>query len=194
MTTNGHRNRLTQKQETFCRLYFELGNGKEAALAAGYSPRTAKVIASENLSKPYLMEIIETLRQQAVDKSIGTVQERQQRLTEIYRARLTDFMTLGADGSWIDVGPENPHAGAIQEITSKTEYDENGEHPTVVTKVKLHDPVKAIAEQNKMDKIYSDNPVVNVDNRSLTVNVVSPEGKTLLEEVIEGSGTEKEKE
>jgi len=190
MTTNGHRNRLTQKQETFCRLYFELGNGKEAALAAGYSPRTAKVIASENLSKPYLMEIIETLRQQAVDKSIGTVQERQQRLTEIYRARLTDFMTLGADGSWIDVGPENPHAGAIQEITSKTEYDENGEHPTVVTKVKLHDPVKAIAEQNKMDKIYSDGTTVNVDNRRVEITVVYGKDKKPPSEIINGDSNE----
>lgn len=194
MTNNGHRN-LTQKQEAFCRLFFENGNNAtQAALAAGYSQKNARRIASENLTKLDISERIAAMRQMALDASIGTVQEREQRLTEIYRARLTDFMTAGADGSWIDIGPENPNAGAIQEITSKTEYDKDGSNPAVITKIKLHDPVKAIAEQNKMNHVYETNPTVNVDNRKVEITVVSPEAKSLLDEVIEGAGTEKEKE
>ena len=190
MTTNGHRNRLTQKQETFCRLYFELGNGTQAALAAGYSPKTAYVIASENLNKPQISERIAAIRQQAIDASIGTVQERDQRLTEIYRARITDFMT--EDG--IKVSKDSPNVGAVSEITTKTKvYRRTGES-FAITNLKLHNPISAIAEQNKRDKIYSDNPVVNVDNRRVEITVVSGEAKNLLEEVIEGSGTEKEKE
>ena len=180
MTSNGHGNRLTQKQEDFCRLYFESGNGTQSALAAGYSPKTAYVMACENLNKPKIADRINAIRQQAVDKSIMNYQERQQVLTEIGRGRFADFMT--------NLTPEKLRSAALQElrITEGT-----GGKSTVI---KLHSPTQAIDLLNKMDKIYSDNPVVNVDNRSLTVNVVSPEGKTLLEEVIEGSGTEKEKE
>ena len=41
--------KLTQKQESFCINYFQLGNATEAAKLAGYSNKTAFVIASENL-------------------------------------------------------------------------------------------------------------------------------------------------
>ena len=84
MTNNGHRN-LTQKQEDFCRLYLELGNGTKAAMQAGYSPKTAEVIASENLLKPRIAERIDAMRQQVLDKSIATAQERRQVLTKLIR-------------------------------------------------------------------------------------------------------------
>ncbi|KKK69674.1 hypothetical protein LCGC14_2931650, partial [marine sediment metagenome] len=43
---------LTQKQETFVLNYFQTGHATNSALTAGYSPKTAQVIAAENLSKP----------------------------------------------------------------------------------------------------------------------------------------------
>ena len=47
--------KLTQKQETFCLKYFELANATEAAIAAGYSSKTARFIGSENLTKPNIL-------------------------------------------------------------------------------------------------------------------------------------------
>ena len=52
------RERRTQKQETFCVKYFELGNATEAAKSAGYSPKTAYSIGNENLKKPEIAEAI----------------------------------------------------------------------------------------------------------------------------------------
>ena len=49
---------LTPKQQAFVAEYLIDLNGKQAAIRAGYSPATASVIASENLQKPYLGEII----------------------------------------------------------------------------------------------------------------------------------------
>jgi len=180
------RKRLTQKQETFCLKYFELGNVGEAARLAKYSPKTAAVIGRENLQKLTIQARLQELRQKVEDDSVMNVLERKQRLTEIGRAKLTDFMELGQDGSWVNIGKETPQGGAIQEIHSRTEYDENEAHPTVYTSVKLHDPMKAIAELNKMDKIYSDGAQVNVDNRKIEIIVYDQGTKQLVERLISG--------
>ena len=183
------RKRLSQKQETFCVKYFELGNAGEAARLAKYSPRTADVIGRENLQKPTIQARLQELRAEVKSAAIMNVQERQERLTEIARARLTDFMELGQDGSWVNIGKETPQGGAIQEIHSRTEYDDDGAHPTVHTSVKLHDPMKAIAELNKMDKIYSEGAQVNIDNRKVEIIVISEKAKEVTERILLGEKT-----
>lgn len=162
------RTRLTQKQETFCLKYFESGNASEAARLAKYSPKTSAVIGAENLSKPNIQTRLQELRKRVEDDSVMDVLERKQRLTEIGRARLFDFMELGQDSSWLNIGSETPKSGAIQEIHSRTEYDKDGSKPTVHTSVKLHDPMKAIDLLNKMDKIYSDGAQF-IDNRKIEI-------------------------
>ena len=183
------RERLTQKQETFCVKYFELGNATEAAKLAGYSHKTAYSIGNENLKKPEVQARIQELRQKVEDAAIMNVSERQRKLSEIARARLTDFMELGQDGSWVDIGPEVPMSGAIQEIRSRTEYDDKGAKPTVYTSVKLHNPLQAIDLLNKMDKLYSEGAPINIDNREIKITVVDKEAKELTERVIRGERT-----
>ena len=56
---------LTPKQQRFVDEYLVDLNGAQAAIRAGYSPDTAKQMAHENLSKPYLqLAIAEARRQQ----------------------------------------------------------------------------------------------------------------------------------
>jgi len=181
------RERLTQKQETFCVKYFELGNATEAAITAGYSPKTVRFIASENLTKPNIQARIQELRQKVEDAAIMNVSERQRKLSVIARARLTDFMELGQDGSWVNLGPEVEGSGAIQEIRSRTEYDDKGANPTVYTSVKLHNPLQAIDLLNKMDKLYSEGAVFqdNRVNRIVNIVVIDNETKDLMSRVAE---------
>lgn len=175
--TNSGAGRLTQKQETFCLKYLELPTATEAILAAGYSPKYAANNTPKLLNNTKIQARIQELRQRMEDASVMNVLERKQRLTEISRARLTDFMELGQDGSWVNLGPEVPMSGAIQEIRSRTEYDDDGAKPTVYTSVKLHNPIQAIDLLNKMDKIYNDSPIVNIDNR--TIEIHDPKGKLI---------------
>lgn len=179
-------NGLTQKMETFCLKYFELGNATEAAIIAGYSSKNARAIASINLTKVDIQTRLQGLRQKAEDASVMDVLERKQRLTEISRARLTDFMVMGKDGTWCDIGPEVPYAGAIQEMKSSTEYDKEGNGQTLHTSVKLHNPIQAMDLLNKMDKLYTDGATVNIDNRKIEVTVHSEKSKDLLTEIAEG--------
>lgn len=48
--------KLTDRQEKFCNEYLVDLNATQAAIRAGYSKKTAQVIAAENLSKPIIQE------------------------------------------------------------------------------------------------------------------------------------------
>ena len=58
--------KLTEKQKRFADYYIETGNITEAAVKAGYSKKTARVIGQENLLKPaikgYIDEKLETMQ------------------------------------------------------------------------------------------------------------------------------------
>lgn len=54
--------KLTAKQKAFCEYYCACNDAKEAAIKAGYSKKTAKVIGSQNLTKLNLAEYIQELR------------------------------------------------------------------------------------------------------------------------------------
>lgn len=49
---------MTEKQKRFCDEYLIDLNATQAAIRAGYSKKTAKVIANENLTKPNIKEYI----------------------------------------------------------------------------------------------------------------------------------------
>ena len=163
--------KLTQRQETFCLKYFELGNASEAAKIAKYSPKTAYVMGAENLSKPKIQARIQELRQKAEDASVANVLERKQRLTEIARANIPDYIT--EDG--IKVEKQSPNVGAVSEITTKTKVFRRTGEVVNITNLKLHSPIQAIDLLNKMDKIYTDGATVNVDNRKIEVYELTDE-------------------
>lgn len=54
--------KLTDKQIAFCIEYIKDWNATRAAIAAGYSEKTARNIASENLAKPYIADYIEEIQ------------------------------------------------------------------------------------------------------------------------------------
>ena len=60
--------KLTGKQEKFCREYVLCCNGTKAAEKAGYSKNTAYSIACENLKKPEIKARIAELRKQEEDE------------------------------------------------------------------------------------------------------------------------------
>lgn len=76
--------KLTAKQKKFIAAYD--GNATQAAIAAGYSKKTAKQIAQENLTKPYVAEAIAQRQEKEERKLIATRAERQRFWTEIMMA------------------------------------------------------------------------------------------------------------
>ncbi|MCC0700351.1 terminase small subunit [Clostridioides sp. ZZV15-6383] len=77
--------KLTEKQKRFCDYYIETGNATEAAIRAGYSEKTAKVIGAENLTKPYLKSYIDEKLKEFESNRIADAKEVMEYLTKIVR-------------------------------------------------------------------------------------------------------------
>lgn len=77
------RKKLTLKQERFCVEYAASGNATQAAIKAGYSPKTAYSIGQENLKKPEIIARIHELQARDKKMRIMSVDERQAKLTAI---------------------------------------------------------------------------------------------------------------
>ena len=144
---------INRQWERFCVEYFGGKTKKESAIEAGYSPKTAQQIASRLLRKVNILERLQELQQATASAKIASVRERKERLTEIIRACMADFVKVGADGARISIDPESANLAGLQEVRSWTKYDGNGIPKVTVTSIKLHDKVKAIAELNKMEGI-----------------------------------------
>jgi len=178
-------NQLTQKQENFTINLLKGMTQREAWIQAGYSSKYAlpgiDVHACQLANKDKIKLRLGELRAEAAEGAVMSLQEMLERHTGIARAKITDFQTAGADGSWIDIGPDNEHAGALQEITSRTEYDVNTSKAAIITKIKLHDPVRSMQEIARLRGHYPKEAQSDIN-----VNVVFVIGRGYRDQLEEG--------
>ena len=73
---------MTKKQKRFCDEYLVDLNATQAAIRAGYSQKTARAIAAENLTKPDIQKCVEKRRQDMAQESRVTVQRIVQELAK----------------------------------------------------------------------------------------------------------------
>lgn len=92
-------NTMTPKQQKFCDEYLISGNATDAAIKAGYSPKTAKQIATENLSKPNVKAYIDGQLAQLHSSKIADAEEVLRYLTSVMRGEHTEqVLKLAGDG------------------------------------------------------------------------------------------------
>ena len=90
---------MTPKQQKFCDEYLISGNATDAAIKAGYSPKTAKQIATENLSKPNVKAYIDVQLAQLHSSKIADAEEVLRYLTSVMRGEHTEqLLKLAGDG------------------------------------------------------------------------------------------------
>ena len=77
--------KLTLKQQRFADEYIISGNATDAAIKAGYSKKTARSIADENLTKPDIKTYIDEKLKELSDKKIADQQEVLAYLTSVLR-------------------------------------------------------------------------------------------------------------
>ena len=90
--------KLTERQKRFCDEYLIALNATQAAIRAGYSKKTAKVIGSENLTKPDIAARIEKRRAAQIKRTEITADRV---LLELARIAFVDgsaFATITARG------------------------------------------------------------------------------------------------
>lgn len=78
---------MTKKQERFVKEYLVDCNGTQAAIRAGYSPKTARQIADQLLSKLNIKQKIDEQMQALQKSTVATVDEVIQYLTSVMRGQ-----------------------------------------------------------------------------------------------------------
>ena len=153
MTTGGKLRELTPKQERYALFLFQGLSQRDAYLKAGYSGKQGLEAIDENscrLAKhSNILSRLAELQQAAEDDAIGTVNERRKRLTDIYRAQMVDFISPSGEPT---LSKDIPHHAAVSEF-SITQMSAGEEKVITKRTLKLRDPIAAIQEQNKMERI-----------------------------------------
>lgn len=92
-----HMAKMTPKQKRFCDEYLTDLNATQAAIRAGYSKKTAKNIASENLAKPYIQKYIKERIESKQNDLIASQDEILQYFTSVIRDK-TDSEQIVTEG------------------------------------------------------------------------------------------------
>lgn len=85
---------MTPRQQKFCDEYLISGNTTDAAIKAGYSPKTAYSMGNENLNKPELKAYIETELNKIHSAKIADAEEVMKYLTAVMRGEHTEEIPL----------------------------------------------------------------------------------------------------
>ena len=191
-TMSPARKQLTAKQEAFCLNLFLGLSQREAYVKAGYSPNqlpaTLDQHAYELASSAYILARLEELHSKAESDTVGTVIERKQRLTDIYRAQMVDFISPSGEPT---LSKDIPHHAAVSEF-SITQMSAGEEKVITKRTLKLRDPIAAIQEQNKMERIGAQDTAQGNTNNYYNIAVMSPEGNEMLKRLLSGERTTKE--
>lgn len=130
--------RLTQKQAEFCNQYMIDLNGRQAAIRAGYSPKTAEFQAARLLRKDKVQEYLTKLQSEARKQTEITRGEVLGVLASILRSDVPDYFENGKLKAFDKLTP------AQKKAIESVKVNKSG----VV--FKLPSKIQAVATVNKM--------------------------------------------
>ena len=133
--------RLGAKQERFVEEYMVDINATQAAIRAGYSPKTAKEQGSRLLSNVNVSAAIAILRAEQSKRTGITADRVLEEMAKVGFANITDVVSL--DEAAVKRGSHADDTAAIQSIKVKRILTEEGD--TILEReVKLHDKIKSL--------------------------------------------------
>lgn len=153
---------LTRRQVIFCREFIKDFNGTRSAISAGYSKKSARQIAYENLTKPYIQAEIK----KQSDKLIHNLEISTTRIIMEYAkiafSDITLFMDIGRKKrTWIDKkGKKQSAVGDFAQLKKGTIIDGSLIQEIKSTdwglSLKLHDKMKALEALGKISGLFND--------------------------------------
>ena len=174
--------KLTVKQKLFCEYYIEDWNATRAAIRAGYSEKTACLIGSENIRKPYIKSYIEEI-QKDLEKISGL-----SKLMILNEYKKIAFSSIAhMHNTWIELKEferlTDDQKDCIKKIerkvTYKTCFDENTgdqkEYMVEYVKIELHDKLKSLESISKLlgyDEAQKVDVTSGGDKIGITINKV----------------------
>lgn len=150
---------LTGKQTLFVEEYLRTFNATQAALAAGYSPKTARSIGAENLTKPDIAQAVK----ERLSESAMSADEVLMRQAEIARSDIGEFLEQAEDGE-VSVRLTDPKTKApkrthlIKRITQRkvVRTVKDMTETEITLTLELHDAQAAQVQLGKHHKLWTD--------------------------------------
>jgi phage terminase small subunit len=140
--------KLTPKQARFVQEYLIDLNAAQAAIRAGYSVKTARVIGHENLRKPEIAAAIAEAQNKRAERAELTADMVVDELRKIAFANMAGYMKSTPGGNpYLDFsGLTDAQTAALSEVTVDTYSDGAGDDAREVKRVKfkLHDKLSAL--------------------------------------------------
>lgn len=167
---------LTPKQQRFVDEYLTDLNATQAAIRAGYSKKTAKVIACENLTKPYIAEAIQKAQ---LNRQTRTHITQDRVLLELSRIAFFDpRKLLDASGSPLPLTElDDDTAAAVAGLDLMEEYEGSGKDRVFigyVKKFKIADKNTALTNAMRHLGMLTDKTeITGKDGASLVVPVLN---------------------
>ncbi|PUB87059.1 MAG: terminase small subunit [gamma proteobacterium symbiont of Ctena orbiculata] len=149
--------KLNQKQQRFCREYVIDFNGTRAAIAAGYSKKSARQTAHENLTKPDIQKALVELISERNDRLRMQSDDVLIRLVEEADAKFSDLLGKAGDFKDPEEWPEVwDRMISGYKVTTRTDKEGNvtvtreikkNENPRRLELIGKHVDVKAFQER-----------------------------------------------
>lgn len=166
--------KLTHKQAAFISEYLRDFNATQAAIRAGYSPKTAYSIGSELLRKPEVLGIIRANIMSGEEAMLG--------ITDIARGNIADLMDITPSGFILKLTTEdggiNPSTKLIKKIKqkvttflAKSESDEDRE--IIETEIELYSSHEAYRDIAKFHKLFVNQNDITSDGKQINVYLKS---------------------
>jgi len=129
--------KLTPKQEIFIKEYLIDFNGTRAAIAAGYSKKTANRMAAENLTKPVIKEAIKKEKDKMIEKIDITKESIMQKLSQV----IDEFL--------LDGNLTSNSLRAIEILNKMTGWNEPERKDITITEQPLFGPIDEIEDEEE---------------------------------------------
>lgn len=147
---------LTEKQRLFCLYYIKNFNATQAAIKAGYSPRSAHVEGCRLLKNVKVKTEIRRLKGRIQEEIFIDAMDVLNKYIKIAFSDITDFVTFGQKEVQV-MGPFGPVTEIVNFVDLKEDNEVDGTIITEVSrgrdgvKIKLADKMKAL---DKLDKYF----------------------------------------
>lgn len=170
--------KLTPRQQRFVEEYLIDLNATQAAIRAGYSPKTSYSIGNENLNKPDIRACIDIAmaeRSKRTGISADRVLQELARIGFVNPKDVIDFSRAS-----VEANASEDDLAAIQSVKVKIMQSENGD--MVEREVRLNDKLKALELMGKHLGMFKDKLDVTVEKSEKFAEIVEQLGGEGLEE------------
>jgi len=161
---------MRNKQKVFIQEYVKDFNATQAALRAGYSPKTARSIGHENLTKPDIAAAIKA----RIDEKAMSADEVLQRLAEHARGDMGDFIDIESMSFSLDLqkAKEVGLTRLIKKVRDRvvmTSNKDGEETETHVLEIELYDAKSALDTLAKYHGLLVDRTDITTGGEKLSV-------------------------